>query len=215
MKYQSKKHPEVIASLDSKNEKFKTVILIYLTGPDAGKSVSITESTFKRWWKKYEEPEQLNSDGTITKEEDVVAPTPTSPLDNLGIDYDKVNEPYPEPKEQKYIKKPESVVAYENRRRKHNDDLPEFDDMAEILSSVVKKVNKGYVRLEDGTTIWRKPTLINVYAADKTWETLTEAGFKSRVNTYGKSKTVDKDRPYAFDIYSKEDFDRVVAALLA
>lgn len=215
MKYQSKKHPEVIASLDSKNEKFKTVILIYLTGPDAGKSVSITESTFKRWWKKYEEPEQLNSDGTITKEEDVVAPTPTSPLDSLGIDYDKVNEPYPEPKEQKYIKKPESVVAYENRRRKHNDDLPEFDDMTAILSSVVKKVNKGYVRLEDGTTIWRKPTLINVYAADKTWEILTEAGFKSRVNTYGKSKTIDKDRPYAFDIYSKEDFDRVVAALLA
>lgn len=215
MKYQSKKHPEVIASLDFKDEKFKTVMLIYLTGPDAGKSVSITESTFKRWWKKYEEPEQLNSDGTITKEEDAVAPAPTSPLDSLGIDYDKVNEPYPEPKEQKYIKKPESVVAYENRRRKHNDDLPEFDDMSEILSSVVKKVNKGYVRLEDGTTIWRKPTLINVYAADKTWEILTKAGFKSRVNTYGKSKTVDKDRPYAFDIRSKEDFDRVVAALLA
>lgn len=215
MKYQSKKHPEVIARLDSKNEKFKTVMLIYLTGSDAGKSVSITEATFKRWWKKYEGEVDTGVPPMVKKETENVQPASTSPLDSLGIDYDKVNEPYPEPKEQKYIKKPESVVAYENRRRKHNDDLPEFDDMTAILSSVVKKVNKGYVRLEDGTTIWRKPTLVNVYAADKTWEILTQAGFKSRVNTYGKSKTIDKDRPYAFDIYSKEDFDRVVAALLA
>ena len=87
MKYQSKKNPEIIASLDFKEEKFKTVRLIYLTGPDAGKSVSITESTFKRWWKKYEEPAELNSDGSITKSEEVVAPAKNSPLDCLNIDY--------------------------------------------------------------------------------------------------------------------------------
>lgn len=215
MKYQSKKHPEVIASLDFKDEKFKTVMLIYLTGPDAGKSVSITESTFKRWWKKYEEAEQINSDVTVTKEEDAVAPSPTSPLDSLGIDYDKVNEPYPEPKCQKYIKKPESVVAYENKKRnRHNAELPEFEDMTETLMPAISKINKDYVRLKDDSTVWRKTSIINIYAAEDTWEKLTYAGLKSRANVAGKSQIVDKKLPYAFDIRTKEEFDKVVKALL-
>ena len=207
MKYQSKKNPEIIASLDFKEEKFKTVRLIYLTGTDAGKSVSITESTFKRWWKKYEEPAEPNSDGSITKSEEVVAPAKNSPLDCLNIDYNKVNEPYPEPNEQKYVKKPQSVIDYENHGKRYNTELPDFDNMVKLLNPVIKKINKGYIKLEDGTTIWRKSTIINIYAADKTWELLTFSGLKSRVNK-------DKDRPYAFDIKTLDEFNKVLDALI-
>lgn len=218
MMYQSKKHPELIASLDFKDEKYKTVMLIYLTGPDKGKSVSITEATFKRWWKKYEGEVDTGvppMEETSEVETQSVAPAKNSPLDCLNIDYDKVNEPYPEPENQKYIKKPESVVQYEARKkRSYNSDLPEFDAMLEVLMPVVKKVNKGYVKLEDKTTIWRKPTVINIYANEVTWAKLTIAGFKSRPNVAGKNQVLDKDRPYAFDIHNKEDFDEVVSVLV-
>lgn len=214
MKYQSKKHPEVIASLDFKDEKFKTVMLIYLTGPDAGKSVSITESTFKRWWKKYEEPKQLNSDGTITKEEAVVAPAPTSPLDSLGIDYDKVNEPYPEPKEQKYIKKPESVIEYEqHKKRGHGGtptDIPELEEIVKILQPIIIKVNKDYVKLKDKTNFCRFKNSCTIYAAEGTWQKLTMLGFKFKPSP----KSESADRPYVCKLTTKEEFDKVVKALL-
>jgi hypothetical protein len=209
MKYQSKKNPEVIASLTQQDEKYKTVIMVYLTGPDTGKAVSITEATLKRWWRKYD-----GDVDTSASTQPKVQPAETSPLDVLNIDYEKVNEPYPEPKEKKYIKKPDSVIEYENRKRKdYGKDLPTFEEMQNDFQTILLKLNKGYFYLKDGTstkdtsTIWRHASKVQVYANEATWTKLTAAGFKSEKNN-------DKARPFGFKITDREQYSKMVKALV-
>ena len=62
--YQSKKDPNVTAEVQSYDEKYKTVTLLGKTGPEAGKSFSITSATLKRWWK------QIDENGNEIKDED-------------------------------------------------------------------------------------------------------------------------------------------------
>ena len=97
MRDQSKRDPDVTAELDCINED-GSASMVYLTGPKADTAFEVSESTFKRWWTKMEDEKTLNETQN------------NNPSSVLNIDYDKVNEPYPEPKEQKYIPKPDSVV---------------------------------------------------------------------------------------------------------
>lgn len=53
--YVSKRNENVTAKIIKEDEKFKTVVIEYLTGDKAGQNNSITTSTLKRWWKENEE----------------------------------------------------------------------------------------------------------------------------------------------------------------
>ena len=201
MKYQSKKDPTVVAEVKSYDEKCKTVILEYTDGPDKGKSLSITTSTLKRWWKKLSDDEDSAVEDPVDEREEKGA---------LAVDSEKVNETYAPDVTPHYIPKPESVVNYENKKRKrYNQDLPDFEDVVSRLESKAVKINENshYLKFEDKTTLWRKPTAIFVYAAEKTWEALTNKGLQSSNNN-------DKDRPFAFKIESAEDFEKVVEAIV-
>ena len=187
MRYQSKKDATIYAKLASKDEKFGTVILVYETGESVGKSISVTTSTLKRWWKKLDD----------------------SPVPAVNIDVDKLTEPFPEPKEKKYVPKPQSVIDYENSKKRIKCDLPEFEDLADVFGSICKKINESskYVKLNDETTMWRKASFLAVYASETTWTRLTEAGFTSKANK-------DKIRPFAFTIKTMEEYERLKKALL-
>lgn len=49
--YSNRNNPEDTAIIVEENDKFKTVLLEYRTGENAGKTIKITTSTLKRWWK--------------------------------------------------------------------------------------------------------------------------------------------------------------------
>ena len=105
MKYQSKKDTSSIASIEKTDEKYGTVLRKYLTGPDTGKTFSITNSTLKRWWKRVEDEEENTSNNP------------------LSIDIDKVNEPYHPDVTPRYIPKPKSVIEYEAKKgKKYNNE---------------------------------------------------------------------------------------------
>lgn len=186
MKYVSKKDENIIASLDSTNEKYGTATLIYLTGENAGKSFSITTSTLKRWWK-------------ATADSDVE--TSNNPL---HIDMEQVNTPYKPDVVPHYIPKPQSVIDYENKSRgkKLNTELPVFEVIVETFAELLSKINETskYVKFKDGTTLWRKSSCIDIYATEHLFEPLTKAGLTSAPNK-------DKARPFAYHIETKEDFE--------
>lgn len=190
-KYQSKKNPEIIATLESVEEKYGTVILVYETGSDAGKSISITQSTFKRWWKLLTEESSLSES-------------------SLDIDVKQVNTPYPEPVKQKYIPKPQSVIDYEAKQvKQYNNDLPSFEELVAEIGSICTKVNdtSRYVKLACKTTLWRKSNYIDIYACETTAEKLIAKGLQCSGNK-------DKDRPFAFRVKTKADYTLVLEALL-
>ena len=196
MVYQSKKNPEITAALDFENEKFRTVTLIYLTGKDKGKSFTITTSTLKRWWK-------------VSKEE--LKPVTPKVLDTL--DYDKINEPYPEPTEQKYIPVPDSVLEYEASRSRHKTcdfekpkNYEEFGDLLGTHNVQIKKVNSGYISLPDNSKLKLLTDAIGVLASDNLGEQLSKRGLKCRA-------CIEKGTPFRFDIKSKEDFDILIEVL--
>lgn len=199
MRYQSKRDLDVIAELDCINED-GSASMVYLTGPKADTAFEVSESTFKRWWTKMEDEKTLNETQN------------NNPSSVLNIDYDKVNEPYPEPKEQKYIPKPDSVVEYEEKKKRGrsraNKDLPSFTDIVNDLGKFAKKINEtsGYLRFKDGTTLWRKITKIDIYAAEKTWEALTKVGLTSKPNN-------DKARPFGFEVKTNEEYEKAVSAI--
>ena len=194
MKYQSKKDPSKIAEVVKEEPKYNTLILKIVEGEDAGKDISITSSTLKRWWKRIEDTESTEE---------------TSLAQEMNVDMAKVNEPYPEPKEQKYIPKPKSVVEYEEKQaKKYNSALPDFADIADSLGEVLKKVNENskYVMFKDGSTLWRKNGWIDMYVTETVWAKLTELGFESKPNK-------DKDRPYAIRITDTADYEKIAEAV--
>lgn len=191
MKYQSKKDPTIFMEVLSEDEKYKTVEFKFLTGPETGKTADITISTLKRWWKKVDEPD-------TTKFEDT-------------IDYEKVNTPYPEPKEQKYIPKPKSVIEYEAKRgKKYNNELPTHEEISETLLEHLSKVNKTYVVLKE-SKCWleRKSGYINLYATEDVWNKLTDKGFTSRAN--GMKNTPLK---FVFKIETIDEYNTILEVLL-
>jgi len=185
MKYQSKKDPEIFAALDFQNEKTKTYRMIYLTGDKAGYSFEVSASTLKRWW------EQVNA----TKEE---------------VDAEIINTPYHPDVTPHYIPKPQSVIEYEEnkKRKRYNNDLPDFDNMVEDLMPSIRKVNKDYVLLKDSATaIWRKGTRIDVNADSIILEKCVKQGLKSTENK-------DKDRPFRITIVTIDDYEKLKKAIL-
>lgn len=191
MKYQSKKDPEVTAYVDFEEEKYGTVMMIYLSGPNKGKSFSITKSTLKRWWK------VINEENSAIKFEDT-------------IDFEQVNKPYKPEVKRHYIPKPQSVIDYENNKKKgyYNFNLPNFEEIVENLGSKAIKVNENssYLKFEDKSTLWRKNTRIDIYASEELGMKLAESGLKSSVNK-------DKDRPFAFKIEGIEEYNKMLEVL--
>lgn len=203
MKYQSKKDPTITAAFDFENEKFKTTRLIYLTGPKEGQSFEISNSTLKRWWKKLEsEPE------TVQPEEVVEAqPNP------LNIDFEQVNTPYPEPKEKKYIPKPQSVIEYEERKHLRSRASFEYPKDYEALADVfaeynikMKKVNRGYISLPDNSKIKILAVGVGILASDELAEKFVANGFQAK-------PCIEKGTPFRFDVKNAEEYAKMLEAL--
>lgn len=205
-KYQSKKDPTVTALLISKNEKYNTVSMQYVTGDNEGKNFDVSLSTLKRWWKKMDDDNKVVNDNapandTNNEESDVLK----------KIDMDVVNQPYHPDVTPHYIPKPDSVVEYENnkRKRKFNEDLPDYETICETFNEFLKKRNASYIRFKDGkgSTIFRKGQYIDIYATEELLEPLTRAGLTSSVNK-------DKDRPFHFRVSTMEDYDKAKKAII-
>lgn len=191
MKYQSKKNETITAQVQEENEKYKTVTLLYLSGPDEGKTFSVSTSTLKRWWKKIDDVEK-------------------SVEEILNIDVEKVNEPYAPKVTPHYIPKPKSVIEFEEKKRNRvNRDLPTQDAMVEQYSSLLSKVNKTYIVFKENSCwVERKSGYINIYATETIWEQLTNIGLQSRPNGMK-----DKTRPFVFKITTMEEYNRVMEVL--
>lgn len=201
MKYQSKKDENVTATLISENEKYKTATLKYDSGDDEGKTFDVSQSTLKRWWKKVDSVEDDNS----------------APIENnsLDIDPEVVNQPYAPNVTPHYIPKPDSVIEYEENKKKrrgsYNEDVPTFDVIVESFGSILVKVNETskYVKFKDGkgTTLWRKNSYIDIYATQEVFELLTNVGFVSEVNK-------DKDRPYHIRITTHDEWEKMSKVII-
>ena len=185
--YTNKKHPEVTAKI-VKQPNESTVILEYLTGDEIGKTVTVTTGTLKRWWSKS---------------------TEKSANEILGVDADELNEPYPEPKEKKYIPKPQAVVEYEEKKKsRFNNDLPKYEDLEGLLDDIYfKKYDKdSHFMFKDKSTLWRKSSCIDLYVTEELWTKFTEAGFTSKPNK-------DKDRPFAIKVATNEEWNLCLSVL--
>lgn len=217
-KYQSKKDPTVTAILVSQNEKYHTVSMQYATGDDEGKNFDVSLSTLKRWWKKMNDdnvtepsvPANYVFANDVTIENTTTEDT-TEDNNGIDIDMDVVNQPYHPDVTPHYIPKPDSVVEYENnkRKRKFNEDLPDYETICETFNEFLKKRNASYIRFKDGkgSTIFRKGQYIDIYATEELLEPLTRAGLTSSVNK-------DKDRPFHFRVSTMEDYDKAKKAII-
>lgn len=189
MIYKSVKDPTVTAVVIEEDTKCKTTTLQYQSGGEdkQDKSFVISNSTLKRWWRKV-------SDTDFTAEE----------LKQIDTPYKPEVTPH-------YIPKPESVVEYEEKKRRvrRNNDIPEYEAICETFGPICDKFNdrSSYIKFKTGTTLWRKQNCIDIYAVESDWMTLTEAGLKSAPNK-------DKVRPYAIKVTTQDEYDRVVGALI-
>lgn len=166
--------------------------LFYDTGEKSGTTFTISNSTLKRWWRKIDDD---------------------NPLD---IDMDKVNEPYPEPKEQKYVPVPEAVKEYEEvkrmRRMGKNKDVDTPKDLENIAITLgeksipIKRLNKGYISLIDNTKIKVFNSGIGILASNTVGEALSKIGMTSRT-------CIEPGTPFRFDISTNEDFEKALDAI--
>lgn len=184
MKYQSKKDPNIMAVFDYKDEVRGINRLIYLTGEKAGHSFEVSSSTLKRWWNEI----------PTTPEEDEEA---------------IINAPYHPDVTPHYIPKPESVVQYEKARsrRKPNTcefELPEgYEEFANLLESFganIRRVNKEYITLEDGSKFKLRQSGIAILASTDMAEIFSKHGFKAKA-------CIEKSTPFRFDIGTNAEYD--------
>lgn len=199
MKYQSKKDPTIFAAFDFANEKFNTTRLIYLTGEKKGTSFDVSNSTLKRWWRKVTDEVQTEE----VVEED------SNPL---NIDFEQVNTPYPEPKEKKYITKPQSVIEYEEKKQRrvaqfdYPKDYEVFADMMAERNITIKKVNRGYISLPDSSKIKLLTLGIGILASTELAEKFVAKGFTS-------SPCIEKGTPFRFDVKNADEYEKMWEAL--
>lgn len=129
------------------------------------------------------------------------------------IDMDVVNKPYHPDVTPHYIPVPDSVVEYENithkRKFKYNEDLPDYETLADTFNEYLKKRNASYIKFKDGrgSTIFRKGMYIDIYATEELLEPLTRVGLTSSANK-------DKDRPFHFRISTMEDYNKAKKAII-
>ena len=199
MQYKSKKTGE-LAHFDSKDEKYGTTTLVYDSGDKKGTAFQVTSSTLKRWWKKVDDSNEQES-------------TDEEPKSVSDIDADKINEPYPEPKEQKYIPKPEAVKEFEARKKrvrgKYNDTLPDYETATNQLGKVLKKINKGYAVFKNGSSLHRLNPAIVIFAEEQYREILEGLGLEAGDNSQ------DGARPYKFVIKDADTWNSFVEQVLA
>jgi hypothetical protein len=171
--------------------------MVYETGPNTGKTFKITKATLRRWWMPQDE---VNASDKARPVEDI-----------LGLDFDTINEPYPEPTIQQRVKKPQSVIEYESTKRwavPRNNDLPEYDKLPDVLIENgirLKRINKGYISLIDDTKIKRFTRGIGVLASELVGEHLSKHGLVSR-------KCIERGTPFRYDIKTKEEFEQMICA---
>ena len=189
MVYQKKDNKNIKAQLDFHNDKFMTSNMIYLTGPDKGKAFVITDATLHTQW----EEGQLGV------------------LDDL--DYDKINEPYPEPEVQRYIPIPKSVLEYEMKRRNKNtctfNKPANYEEFADLLAQndvELKKVNTGYITLPDNSKLKLMSVGIGFLASNYWAEKLVGKGFECK-------PCIEPGTPFRFDIKTQEQFDILIEVL--
>jgi uncharacterized protein YdaT len=95
--YSNRNNPEDTAIIVEENDKFKTVLLEYRTGENAGKTINIATSTLKRWWKIAGEVEiDDEEENEVEKEEPAKEPekfvtkiTPTTKKTSKAIKINK------------------------------------------------------------------------------------------------------------------------------
>lgn len=228
MKYQSKKDETIFAKLGEFDDKYKTYQLEYLTGEKAGKTITVTEPTLKRWWKKVEddsieetvaetvqtEPEVLNvkvvdeeTGKTREVEIDPVAFVPG--VDDSGKTYDFNNQ------EKKHIPMPKAV---KDIYRLGEDPYPTVDEVVDMLVSWGASVKKyaEWIKLLDGTRVlFRRNKVVPV-------KSVIEIRLKDEVVVPGyetqhkpvKSALI-KDTPYVINVKTISDLEKVVKSLLA
>lgn len=191
MKYRSKKDPEVIAAYDFENKKFKTTTLIYLTGPKKGYSFTINNCTLEKYWEKVDD---------VPK-----------PLDFTEIEMEQINQPYHPNVTPHYIPKPPAVIEYEEKKKRSymNTELPTFEEVCDMFGPILKRINEksNYVRFKDETTLHIRNYKLKLYTVENIWEQLAQKGLESKPNN-------DKDRPFAFILKSREDFDKFAEVII-
>ena len=191
MKYQSKKDPTIFATVDSYDEKYKTTILVYETGENKGKSINVASTTLKRWWRKVEDDNPLN------------------------IDMEQISKPYKPDVTPHYIPKPQSVIEYEENKKKARkkvldftlpSDYEVFADMLANNSITIKRVNTGYISLPDNTKLKLLTNGIGILASNDVAEQLSKRGLPSK-------SCIEKGTPFRFDITNAEEYDKMWEAL--
>lgn len=199
MQYKSKKTGE-LAHFDSKDEKYGTTTLVYDSGDKKGTAFQVTSSTLKRWWKKVDDSNEQES-------------TDEEPKSVSDIDADRINEPYPEPKEQKYIPKPKAVKEFEARKKrvrgKYNDTLPDYETATNQVAKVLKKINKGYAVFKNGSSLHRLNPAVVIFAEEQYREILEGLGLEAGDNSQ------DGARPYKFVIKDADTWNSFVEQVLA
>ena len=69
--YSSKKDPTVTGRIvKDETKRYGTVIIEYLSGVNAGQTISISTATLKRWWKKAGEVDDVDEDVGLSVEKD-------------------------------------------------------------------------------------------------------------------------------------------------
>jgi hypothetical protein len=206
MKYQSKKDPSIIAAFDFEHEKFKTTRLIYLTGPKEGQSFEISNSTLKRWWKKLES-ETVEQNEVQTEQ---VVETVENPL---NIDFEQVNQPYHPEVTPHYIPKPQSVIEYEENKKRRVSatfDYPkDYETLADLFAEhniKMKKVNRGYISLPDNSKIKILAVGIGILASTELAEKFVAKGFSSK-------PCIEKGTPFRFDVKNQDEYSKMLGAL--
>ena len=199
MQYKSKKTGE-LAHFDSQDEKYGTTTLVYDSGDKKGTAFQVTGPTLKRWWKKVDDSNEQES-------------TDEEPKSVSDIDADRINEPYPEPKEQKYIPKPKAVKEFEARKKrvrgKYNDTLPDYETATNQVAKVLKKINKGYAVFKNGSSLHRLNPAIVIFAEEQYREILEGLGLEAGDNSQ------DGARPYRFVIKDADTWNSFVEQILA
>ena len=197
MKYQSKKDETVFADLVETEEKYGTVMLVYTSGEKNGKSFSVTTSTLKRWWKKVEDEKVAEKSTTSLSESDV----------------EQINTPYKPNVTPHYIKKPDAVVEYEEKKKmarahKPNTEMPSFVEIKELFKNQTKRCNDvaHYITLADGTNLNRSPASLIVRATDEVAVKLSTLGLQTFACNEGKWK-------FRYKIVNGEDFEKIKTAL--
>lgn len=193
MIYQSKKDPNVKVKILNKEEKYGTVLMEYISGEKKGTTTSITLATLHRWW-------------TVV----------TDIMTRLNIDEEQVNTPYRPNVTPHYIEPPKAILEKEKAKKKvepkvskYNENLPCFAEVCRTFESITESVSdkSHYIRLKDDTTIWRKLSCIDIYTVENLWIRLTEEGLTSKPNK-------DKNRPFAFHLLAKEEWEKVKGVIL-